>query len=86
MMGMRQVLALGDELGIRPLVAHRHLGPAKLYRRTGQHEQAREHLTTATTTNREMGVTYWLEKLEAENEQASIRAAPGSGAGRGRGC
>src|SRR5262249_3238 len=49
-------------LGVRPLVAHCHLGLGKLYRRTGQREQAHEHLTTATTMYREMGMTYWLEK------------------------
>jgi len=32
---------------MRPLVAHCHLGLAKLYRRTSKREQAREHLTTA---------------------------------------
>ena len=30
-----------------------------------KHEQAREHLVTATTMYREMGMTYWLEKAEA---------------------
>jgi hypothetical protein len=29
-------------------------------------EQAQEHLATATTMYREMGMTYWLEKAEAE--------------------
>jgi Tetratricopeptide repeat len=51
---------------MRPLVAHCHLGLGKLYRRTGQHEEAHEHLTTATTMYREMGMTCWLEKAEAE--------------------
>jgi hypothetical protein len=49
-----------------PLIAHCHFGPCKLYRRTGKREQAQEHLTTATTMYREMGMTYWLEKAEAE--------------------
>ena len=62
----RQAMALADELGMRPLVAHCHLGLGKLYRRTGKREQAQEHLTTATTMYREMGMTYWLEKAEAE--------------------
>ena len=62
----RQALALADELGMRPLVAHCHLGLGKLYRRTGKRDQAQEHLTTATTMYREMGMTYWLEKAEAE--------------------
>ncbi len=51
---------------MRPLVAHCYLGLGKLYRRTGKREQAREHLTTATTMYREMEMTYWLEKVEAE--------------------
>jgi tetratricopeptide (TPR) repeat protein len=61
-----QGLALATELRMRPLVAHCHLGLGKLSRRTGKREQAREHLTTATTMYREMGMTYWLEKAEAE--------------------
>src|SRR5262249_16631961 len=55
----RSALALGEGLGMRPLVAHCHLGLGKLYRRTGKREQAQEHLTTATTMYREMGMTYW---------------------------
>jgi class 3 adenylate cyclase/tetratricopeptide (TPR) repeat protein len=62
----QQARALAEELGMRPLVAHCHLGLGKLYRRTGKREQAQEHLTTATTMYREMGMTYWLEKAEAE--------------------
>jgi tetratricopeptide (TPR) repeat protein len=62
----RQALALAGELGMRPLVAQCHLDLGKLYRRTGKHEEAKEHLTTATTMFREMDMTYWLAKLEAE--------------------
>ena len=51
---------------MRPLVAHCHLGLGKLYRRTGKREQAREHLTTATTMYREMGMRFWLEQAEME--------------------
>jgi hypothetical protein len=29
-------------------------------------EPAQEHFATATTMYREMGMTYWLEKAEAE--------------------
>ena len=50
---------------MRPLVAHCHL-LGKLYRRTDKREQAREHLATWTTMYREMRMTYWLEKAEAE--------------------
>jgi tetratricopeptide (TPR) repeat protein len=62
----REALALAAELGMRPLVAHCHLGLGKLYTRTDKREQAREHLATATTMYHEMGMTYWLEKAEAE--------------------
>jgi class 3 adenylate cyclase/tetratricopeptide (TPR) repeat protein len=62
----RQALALAEPRSMRPLVAHCHLGLGKLYQRTGQREQAREHLATATTMYREMGMTYWLEQAEAE--------------------
>jgi hypothetical protein len=51
---------------LRPLVAHCHLGLRKLYHRTDRREQALEHLAAATTMYREMGMTYWLEKAEAE--------------------
>jgi tetratricopeptide (TPR) repeat protein len=60
----RSALALAEELGLRPLAAHCHLGLGKLYRRTGKHEQAHEHLTTAATMYRAMGMTYWLEKAQ----------------------
>jgi hypothetical protein len=48
------------------LVAHCHLGLGKLYRRTGKRDEAQGHLTIATTMYRDMGMTYWLEKAEAE--------------------
>jgi tetratricopeptide (TPR) repeat protein len=61
-----QAISLADELGMRPLVGHGHLGLGKLYRRTGKRQQAKEHLTTATTMMREMEMGLWLEKAEAE--------------------
>ena len=62
----REALARAGELGMRPLVAHCHLGLGKLYRRTGNGEQAQGHLTTATTMYREMGMRFYLEQAEAE--------------------
>jgi class 3 adenylate cyclase/tetratricopeptide (TPR) repeat protein len=61
-----EATGLATELEMRPLVAHCHLGLGKLYLRMGNREQAQEHLTTATTMYREMGMTYWLEKAKAE--------------------
>ena len=63
---LQEALALAVQLELRPEAAHCHLGLGKLYRRTDKREQAQEHLATATTMYREMGMTYWLEKAEAE--------------------
>jgi hypothetical protein len=46
----------------RPL----HFGLGKLYRRTGNREQAQEHLTAATTMFREMDMRSWLEQAAVE--------------------
>jgi tetratricopeptide (TPR) repeat protein len=59
-------MALALELGMRPLVAHCHLGLGKLYRRTSKREHAQEHLTIATTMYREMDMRFWLAKVETE--------------------
>ena len=65
----RKALALAQPRGMRPLVAHCHLGLGKLSRRTGKREQAREHLATATTMYREMDMRFWLEQAEAESTE-----------------
>jgi tetratricopeptide (TPR) repeat protein len=59
-----QALALAEPRGMRPLVAHCHLGLGTLYRRTGKPEQGREHLTTATAMYREMDMRFWLAQAE----------------------
>jgi hypothetical protein len=51
---------------MRPLQAHCHLGLGTVHRKTGDRTKAEEHLTTATTMYREMGMGFWLEKAEAE--------------------
>jgi len=55
-------MTLASELEMRPLVAHCHLGLGRLYGRTDKQQQTREHLSTATTMYREMGMTYWLDQ------------------------
>ncbi len=64
----RAALALAEPRGMRPLVAHCHLGLSKLYQRTGKRQEAQEHLTTAVTMYREMGMTYWVAQTEAETQ------------------
>ena len=62
----RGALGLAQERGMRPLIAHCHLGLGKLYRRTGAREQAQAHLTTAVTMYREMDMRSWLEQAVGE--------------------
>jgi tetratricopeptide (TPR) repeat protein len=61
----QQGLALVDELGMRPLQAHCHLGLGMLYAKTGQREQARTALATAIDLYRAMEMTFWLPQAEA---------------------
>jgi class 3 adenylate cyclase/tetratricopeptide (TPR) repeat protein len=65
-----QALALAEPRGMRPLVAHCHLGLGTLYRRTGKCEQAQEQLTTATTMYREMDMRFWLAQAETAHESS----------------
>ncbi len=67
----REAMALADDLGMRPLVAHCHLGLSKLYRRTGNRQEAQEPLTVATTMYRQMGMRFWFEQAEAELRELS---------------
>jgi len=59
----RQALALAEELGMRPLLAHCHAGLARLYRRTGRRADAEQHSALATTLFREMDMRLWLEEI-----------------------
>jgi class 3 adenylate cyclase/tetratricopeptide (TPR) repeat protein len=61
-----QAVTLAEELGMRPLLAHCHLGLGRLYRRTGKQQQAKEHIVTATAMMREMEMGLWLERAEGE--------------------
>jgi tetratricopeptide (TPR) repeat protein len=61
----RQALTLAEELGMRPLLAHCHLGLGTLYARTGQQEQARTELSSALNLYRAMDMTFWLPQVEA---------------------
>jgi hypothetical protein len=57
-------MRIAHELGLRPILAHCHLGVGKLYGRLGKREEACEHLTTAATMCREMGMRFWLDQAE----------------------
>ena len=62
----RKAMALADELGMRPLVAHCQVGLGKLYRRSGDLQLAKEHLINGVAMMREMQMGLWLERAEAE--------------------
>ncbi len=61
----REALASAEELGMRPLAAHCHLGLGKLHRLTGDRAKAAEHLQTAVAMYREMNMGFWLAQAEA---------------------
>jgi Flp pilus assembly protein TadD len=61
----RQALALANELGMRPLKAHCHLGLGTLYTKIGRQEQARAELSAAIELYRAMEMTFWLTRAEA---------------------
>jgi tetratricopeptide (TPR) repeat protein len=60
----QQALALADELGMRPLVAHCHRGLGRLYSQTGRGEEARAELSAAVALYRAMDMTFWLPQTE----------------------
>jgi tetratricopeptide (TPR) repeat protein len=60
-----RALALAEPRGMRPLIAHCHLGLGKLYRQTGDHVKADEHLGTARTMYGEMDMRFYLAQAEA---------------------
>jgi tetratricopeptide (TPR) repeat protein len=60
-----QALALAEELGMRPLQAHCHLGLGTLYATTDQRQQARTALSITIELYRAMDMTFWLPQAEA---------------------
>jgi tetratricopeptide (TPR) repeat protein len=69
----RQALALAEELGMRPLVAHCYLGLGTLYTASGQWEQAHAELSAAIALYRAMDMTFWLPQAETALAQAEGR-------------
>jgi tetratricopeptide (TPR) repeat protein len=61
----RRALALAEEIGMRPLQAHCHLGLGTLYATTGQRQQAQAELSAAIGLYRAMDMTFWLPQAEA---------------------
>jgi tetratricopeptide (TPR) repeat protein len=68
-----QALTLAEELGMRPLQAHCHLGLGTLNAKTGQQELARTELSTAIELYRAMEMPFWLPQAEAALAQVERR-------------
>ena len=69
----QQALSLANELGMRPLVAHCHLGLGTLYSRVGRLEEARTALATAIHMYRTLEMSLWLPQAEATLAQIGER-------------
>jgi tetratricopeptide (TPR) repeat protein len=67
----RQALGLAKDLGMRPLVAHCHLGLGRLYYQTGRGEQARAAMAAAIALYRAMDMAFWLPQAEAALAQVA---------------
>ena len=59
-------LALAETLGMRPLAARCRLGLARLARRAGDAETAARELDAAAARLHELGMTYWLERVDLD--------------------
>jgi hypothetical protein len=69
----QQTLVLANELRMRPLQAHGHLGVGKLDSKVGRSEQARAELSAAIDLYRAMGMTFWLPQAQAALAQVEGR-------------
>jgi tetratricopeptide (TPR) repeat protein len=69
----RQAIALAEELGMRPLIAHCHSGLGMLHGKIGRRGQARVELSTAIELYRAMAMTFWLPGAEAALAQVEGR-------------
>jgi tetratricopeptide (TPR) repeat protein len=75
----QQALALAEELGMRPLVAHCHRSLGTLYGRVGREQQARAALSAAIDLYHAMDMTFWLPQAEAALAQVEAASTPQAG-------
>ena len=71
----RAAMDIAEEFGMRPLLAHCHLGIGQLHKRAGEQEAARTHLATALRLYRDMDMRHWLPQAEAAAEGYASPAA-----------
>jgi tetratricopeptide (TPR) repeat protein len=65
----QQALTLAEELGMRPLMAHCHLGLGQVYAQMAQREQTHAELSAAMTLYRTMQMPIWFSQAEAARTQ-----------------
>jgi class 3 adenylate cyclase/tetratricopeptide (TPR) repeat protein len=65
-------LRLAQALGMRPLAAHCHWGLARLCRHADDEESARHHAAIAQSEFRDMDMTGWLQRLDAEMASTTV--------------
>jgi tetratricopeptide (TPR) repeat protein len=81
----RIAIGLAQELGMRPLVAQCQLGLGRLGLRAGRADLAEAHLASASEMFREMGMSHWQEKAQAESASVDrSREAPSTATPAGR--
>jgi tetratricopeptide (TPR) repeat protein len=68
--GYERAMALADRLEIRHLVAHCHRGLAEVAARQGERNRAAQHRTMAEALYRELGMTFWVEHMEAARSRS----------------
>ena len=62
--GYRKALALAEQLGMRPLQAHCHLGLGRLRRRRGDPESAAAETAAARDLYLALDMTFWLHQID----------------------
>ena len=72
-LGYLAALRRAEQLGMRPLVAHCHLGLGQLHAMRGDAQKAREELGQALALYREMGMQHWPDQAEAALKELSGR-------------
>jgi tetratricopeptide (TPR) repeat protein len=70
----RQALALAEELGMEPLLAHAHFGLGSLYFTRGRLAQAHTELSAAVERHRALDMTHWLPQAEAALAKVAVGA------------
>ena len=72
-MRLLQAMTSASELGMRPLLAHCHLGLGTLYARHGRRQEAHVELSAAIDLYRAMEMPFWLLPAEAALAEMTSR-------------